>query len=89
MGGPDKRKENEMEINGSAKGISRNGITVSVEDWGPWRKLPVLAVRIDGENATYKVASFNSKETAEWFCEIMVEMMSGLFKEDNNGKNLL
>lgn len=55
------------------KGIKRNGITVSVEDWSPWKKLPVLAVKIEDENKVYKVASFKDKETAEWFCDIMEE----------------
>lgn len=56
--------------------IKRNGITISVEDWSPWKKLPVLAVRIEDENKTYKVASFKDKETAEWFCDIMEEFFA-------------
>ena len=55
------------------KGIRHNGIVVSVQDWSPWKKLPVLVVEFDGENKAYKCASFNSKETAEWFCDVMEE----------------
>ena len=58
------------------KGIRRNGITVSVEDWSPWKKRPVLAVRFDDENKVYKAASFKDKETAEWFCQIMEEFFA-------------
>ena len=58
-------------------GIKRNGITISVEDWsGMGKKKPVLAVKIEDENAKYKVASFNSKETAMWFLEICEEFFS-------------
>lgn len=46
--------------------------------------MPVLAVRIDGENAVYKVASFTSEETAKWFCEIMEEFADGLFIEEES-----
>ena len=49
--------------------ITRNGITVSVQNWTPWKKLPVLAVSFEGENKAYKVASFNNAETAAWFCQ--------------------
>lgn len=63
------------------KGIRHNGITVSVENWKPHWKLPVLAVRIDGENTVYKVASFTTEEVAKWFCEIMEEFADGLFIE--------
>lgn len=62
-------------------GMNRNGITISVESWKPWKKLPVLAVRVDGENIVYKVASFTSEETAKWFCEIFEEFADGLFIE--------
>lgn len=64
------------------KGIKHNGVTVSVQDWSPWKKLPVLTVEFDGENKAYKVASFNSKETAEWFCDVMEEFFKGLCHED-------
>ena len=68
-------------------GIKHNGITVSVQDWSPWKKLPVLVVEFEGENTAYKVASFNSKETAKWFNEVMEEFFKGLCyakKERNN-----
>lgn len=51
-------------------GVQMNGITVCVEHF-PYRKKPVLSVQIDNE--CYKVASFNSEETADWFLEIMQE----------------
>ena len=38
----------------------------------PNRKKPCLAVQIG--NCIYKVASFNSEETADWFIEIIEEM---------------
>ena len=41
----------------------------------PMRKKPVIAVSFEGENAMYKVASFNSEETAEWFLECLEERM--------------
>lgn len=31
------------------KGIKHNNITISVQDWKPWEKLPVLVVEIDGK----------------------------------------
>ena len=37
----------------------------------PMRKKPVIAVSFEGENAMYKVASFNSEETAQWFIECL------------------
>lgn len=67
------------------KGIKHNGITVSVQDWSPWKKLPVLVVEFDGENTAYKVASFNNKQQAEWFCEVMEEFFKGL-KKDNRSE---
>ena len=60
--------------------IKRNGIIISVEDWSPLRKKPVLAVSFENENKTYKAASFNDKETAEWFCGVMEEFFG---REDN------
>ena len=59
------------------KSISRNGIRISIEDWSPWKKLPVLAVSFDGEAEHYKVASFKDEKTANWFAEICEEF----FKE--------
>ena len=60
------------------KKAKRNGITFSIENWKPIRKKPVLVVSFDGENAHYKVASFNSEETAKWFADICTEF----FKEE-------
>lgn len=74
-----KKRENDMGIR-----INHNGISISVENWKPWKKLPVLAVRIDGENAVYKVASFVNEETAKWFCEIIEEFADGLFIEEES-----
>ena len=59
------------------QGIRHNGVTVSVQKWES-HKLPVLAVSFEGENRVYKVASFNSQKTADWFCEIMEEFFEGL-----------
>ena len=56
--------------------IKRNGIIVSVERWGS-HKLPVLAVKIEGESYVYKVASFNDEKSAHWFEEIMEEFFKG------------
>ena len=62
-------------------GVSHNGIVVSVQRWDS-HKHPVLAVRFEDENRVYKVASFNSEETAHWFEEIMEEFFKGIVKED-------
>lgn len=58
-------------------GIKHNGVTISVQKWQT-HKNPVLAVQFDGENRVYKVASFNSEETAHWFEEIAEEFFEGL-----------
>ena len=55
------------------KGLTHNGIMVAVEHF-PDRKKPVLCVYRVKENWGYKVASFNSEETADWFLELMEEM---------------
>ena len=65
-------------------GIKHNGVLVSVAKWDD-HKLPVLAVRFEDENRIYKVASFNSIETATWFVEVMQEFLEGLVKEDQDG----
>ena len=62
-------------------GMRHNGITVSVQKWDS-HKLPILAVQIEDENRLYKVASFNSIETANWFVEIMQEFFDGLVKRE-------
>ena len=45
----------------------------------PYRKKPVIAISFKGENCIYKVASFNSERTAEWFLECLEERLG------NNG----
>jgi hypothetical protein len=62
-------------------GIRHNGVTVSVRKWDS-HKLPVLAVQIEDENRLYKVASFNSIETANWFVDIMQEFFDGIVKKE-------
>lgn len=62
------------------RGIKRNEVIVSVQKWES-HKRPVLAVQFEGENRIYKVASFNSVETANWFCEIMEEFFKGMVSE--------
>lgn len=67
-------------------GISHNGITVSIERW-PGKKLPVLSLHFEGENSVYKVASFNSEQTARWFSEVMEEFFKDvLTKEEHENK---
>lgn len=66
------------------KGITMNGITILVEHM-PYRKKPCLTVQID--NCVYKVASFNSEETADWFLEIAEEMFGREESLSNNGGN--
>lgn len=56
-------------------GLQLNGYEVTVEHF-PERKKPCLAVRIPGDPAMYKVASFNSEETADWFLTQMTRMFS-------------
>lgn len=64
-------------ISNCAVGVKHNGVTVSVQSWES-HKRPVLAIQLEGENRIYKVASFNSAETANWFVEIMEEFFEGL-----------
>ena len=54
-------------------GIELNGYSVTVEHL-PERKKPCLVVKPKGENCFYKVASFNSEETADWFLTQMSRM---------------
>ena len=51
--------------------IEKGGVKICVMHF-PYRKKPCLAVEID--NCLYKIASFNSEETADWFLEIVEEM---------------
>lgn len=55
-------------------GYKRHGISITVQHF-PYRKKPCLAIQIEGENTMYKVASFNSEETARWFLEMFEEFM--------------
>lgn len=55
-------------------GYKKNGISITVQHM-PDRKKPCLAIQIESENTMYKVASFNSEETARWFLEKFEEFM--------------
>lgn len=57
-------------------GIALNGYEVTVEHLPGLRKRPCLMVKPPDENAYYKVASFNSEETADWFLAQMKIMFS-------------
>ena len=46
-------------------------MTIHFYEKFPMRKKPVMAVSFDGENCQYKVASFNSLETMQWFIECL------------------
>lgn len=72
-----------LEVSLQSYGIRHNGVTVSVQSWAS-HKLPVLAVQIENENCVYKVASFNSAETANWFVEVMQEFFEGLVKQETD-----
>lgn len=63
-------------------GIKHNGVTISVQDWKPWKKLPVLVVEFEGENAAYKVASFKDEATARWFTEVCEEFFKGMVSNE-------
>jgi hypothetical protein len=41
----------------------------------PMRKKPVMAVSFEGENAMYKVASFNDEKTLKWIVECLDEAL--------------
>lgn len=60
-------------------GITLNGYEVIVEHI-PGRKKPCLMVKPDKENCYYKVASFNSEDTADWF----LTQMSRMFGENES-----
>ena len=64
-------------------GIKHNGVCVSVQKWASHKK-PVLAVQFENENRIYKVASFNSIETADWFAGVMEEFFEGLVKDEQD-----
>lgn len=64
--------------------LSRNGISILMEMWGGHKK-PVLAVNVEEENCVYKVASFNSVETANWFIEKFTgQFLDGLLEREND-----
>ena len=54
---------------------------VSVEDWYPVRKKPVLCVRFEDESRSYAVASFKDEKTAHWFCELIEERLENKINE--------
>lgn len=58
-------------------GIELNGCSVVVEHM-PQRKKPCLMVSPIGDQCYYKVASFNSEETADWF----LTQMSRMFRRE-------
>lgn len=62
-------------------GIRRNGTTIAIQKWET-HKNPVLAVYFEEENCWYKVASFNSEKTADWFAEIAEEFFSQMVGGD-------
>lgn len=49
-------------------------MNVLIQKWNN-HKLPVLAVSFEGEDVIYKVASFNSEVTAQWFCDCLAEQL--------------
>ena len=56
----------------------RNGIRFWIGRWtnvitGFEYRRPVLAVKVDGDNAIYKLASFDSEEKADWFADLFGE----------------
>lgn len=57
-------------------GFQKNNIVIGIEDL-PGSKRPSLTVYPDAkdENARVKVATFVSKEDAEWFYEMMQAML--------------
>ena len=56
-------------------GWSIDGNEISIENM-PGRVKPCLMIRPNGENTIYKVASFNSERTAEWFMLRMLEILA-------------
>ena len=57
-------------------GLELNDCVVVVEHM-PKRKKPCLMVKPTGDNCYYKVASFNSEDTADWFLTQMQRMFEG------------
>ena len=52
------------------RAINYGNIEVGIMHF-PRRKKPCLYLYFKDENCYYKVASFNSEETADWFIEVM------------------
>lgn len=50
-------------------------MTIHFNEHFPMRKKPVMAVSFDGENCQYKVASFNSAETMQWFVDCLSDAL--------------
>ncbi len=65
-------------------GLKHNGVIISIQRWST-HKRPVLCVQMDGENTIYKVASFNSNETTDWFEEVLLKFFDGLTEEKADG----
>lgn len=63
------------------RGFKHNGVIVTVQKWDT-HKHPVLAVQFENENKIYKVASFNSTETADWFADVMEQFFEGMVNND-------
>lgn len=60
-------------------GLKLNGYEVTVEHLPGLRKKPCLMVRTPDEpTAAYKVASFNSEKTADWFLSHMEKMFGAV-----------
>ena len=53
--------------------ISHNGTRIIVTDMKELGKRPSLVVSFDDDATIYKVASFQSKEKAQWFIDVLKE----------------
>lgn len=58
------------------KGFKKNGIAIGIESM-PKHKLPSLTVYPDADdpNSKVKVATFIGEDEAEWFFEMVAEML--------------
>ena len=54
--------------------IKNNGITIAIQKWKDFKK-PVLAVYVEEENCWYKVASFNSEDSASRLVRSFMKLM--------------
>lgn len=52
----------------------------------PGKALPVLSVQFDGENAAYVAAHFKNERTAQWFVEVLDEMLGAVHENKGNRK---